>query len=370
MNKKKYLIIIIGILIYVFIMIGQEKVPVEEVVTINGIGYDIVRKGKDTIEYSVPINTNVYKASGVQKNLLFKEQGQNLGEIIQKRQEKMDKKFVQGQEMVVLISEDYARYGLKTLIEDRFRNPEANDMAYMAVCKGEAEDYLKYEEKGYSNSSEYIGGLIEYNSNYSFFSNNYKEIDAYVRVGAEGRSLVLPYIQITEEGIEITGMAIFLNDKMVGFADTQKSKILNILKNDNAHGILSLQKNSKEYIDLNAKVGKRKVKCYKQGEKYSFIIDLTFTGTVINNEMYVGMMDDINKTKEFEKDMAKSIEKECDDFIKVMKSDYKIDCLGLGREAAAKFGRQKLIDWNEVVSSADIKVNVKVKTDLQGRGDY
>ncbi|WP_291634152.1 Ger(x)C family spore germination protein [Clostridium sp.] len=370
MNKKKYLIIIIGILIYVFIMIGQERVPIEEVVTINGIGYDIVRKGKDTIEYSVPINTNVYKANGEQVNLLFKEQGENLGEIIQKRQEKMDKKFLQGQERVVLISEDYARYGLKTLVEDRFRNPETNDMAYMAVCKGEAEDYLKYQKKGYSNSSEYIGGLIEYNSKYSFFSNNYKELDAYVRIGAEGRSLVLPYIQITEEGIEIAGMAIFLKDKMVGVVDAQKSKILCMLKNDSANGILSLQNNSKEYIDFNAKVGKRKVKCYKQGDKYSFIIDVTFIGTVVNNEMYIGMMDDINKTKKFEKDMEKSIEKECDDFIKVMKNDYKIDCLGLGREAAAKFGRQKLIDWDEVVSSADIKVNVKVKVDLQGRGDY
>ncbi|MBK5240053.1 Ger(x)C family spore germination protein [Clostridium sp.] len=370
MNKKKYLIIIIGILIYVFITIGQDRVPVEEVVTINGIGYDIVRKGKDTIEYSVPINTNVYKASGMQVNLLFKEQGQNLGEIIQKRQEKMDKKYILGQESVVLISEDYARYGLKTLIEDRFRNPEANSTAYMAVCKGEAEDYLKYQKKGYMNSSEYIAGIIEYNSHYSFFSDNYKGIDAYVRIGAEGRNLVLPYIQITEEGIELTGMAIFSNDKMVEVVDVQKSKILNILKNDNGHGILSLQNNSIEFIDFNAMVGKRKVKCYKQGDKYSFTIGLTFRGRITNNEMYVGMKDDIKKTKEFEKDMEKSIEKECDDFIKVMKSDYKIDCLGLGREAAAKYGRQKHIDWNEVVSNANIKVNVKVKADLQGRGDY
>ena len=89
------------------------------------------------------------------------------------------------------------------------------------------------------------------------------------------------------------------------------------------------------------KTGKRKVKCYKQGDKYSFNIDLTFTGTVINNEMYADMIKDINKKKEFEKDMEKSIEKQCDDFIKIMKSDYKVDCLSLGREAAAKYGRQK-----------------------------
>ena len=43
-----------------------------------------------------------------------------------------------------------------------------------------------------------------------------------MRIGAEGRSLVLPYIEITEEGIEITGMAIFKEDKMVEVADIQK----------------------------------------------------------------------------------------------------------------------------------------------------
>ena len=154
---------------YVFIMLGQERLPIEELETISGVGYDIEKKGEDMVEYSMPISTNIYKASGTRTNLLFKEQGQNLGEAIQKRQEKMSKKFVQGQERVVLISEEYARYGVSTLIENRFRNAESNDMAYMAVCKGKAEDYLKFKVKGYSNSSEYIGGLVGASDNYSFF---------------------------------------------------------------------------------------------------------------------------------------------------------------------------------------------------------
>ncbi|MGV8984204.1 Ger(x)C family spore germination protein [Clostridium sp.] len=367
---KKYIILIIGISIYVFIMIGQDRVPIEEIATISGIGYDIEKKGENIIEYSIPISTNVYKSSGTQENILFNEQGKSLGEVTQKRQEKMNKKFIQGQEVIVLISEEYAKYGLKTFMEDRFRNPEANNRSFMAVCKGKAEDYLRYQQKGYTNSSNYIHGLIEYYSKYSFFSSEYQLLDVYVRIGAEGRSLVLPYIEITNQGIEITGMAIFKNDKMVQFVDIQTSKILNMLRNDNAQGILFLQKNSKEYIDFDALSKKRKVKCYKQGDKYCFNIDLTFTGTIFNNEMYIDIFKDINVKKEFEKDMQKSIEKQCDDFIKIMKGDYKVDCLSLGREAAAKYGRQKSIDWDKVVSNADIKVNVKVLADLQGRGDY
>lgn len=351
-------------------MMGQGRVPIEEVATITGIGYDIERKGEDIIEYSIPISTNIYKASGMRVNLLFKEQGQNLGEVIQKRQEIMNQKFVQGHERVVLVSEDYARYGLKTLIEDRFRNVEVNDIAYMAVCKGKPEDYLIIKVPGYSNSSEFIEGLIGASVNYNFFSDNYKQIDAFVRIGAEGRNLVLPYIEITEEGIEITGMAIFKGDKLIGLADIKESRMLNLLINDNVKGIESLQKSTEVYIDFDGKTGKRKIECYKQGDKYSFMIDIALKGSVINNEMFVDMIKDIKEKKEFEKEMAKSIEKQCDDVISVIKNNYKTDCLGLGREAAAKYGRQKVIDWNKVVCSSDIKVNVKVMVDLQGRGDY
>ena len=65
-------------------MLGQDRVPIEEVATITGIGYDIEGKGADTMEYSIPISTNIFKPSGMQMNVLIKEQGKSLGEVIQK----------------------------------------------------------------------------------------------------------------------------------------------------------------------------------------------------------------------------------------------------------------------------------------------
>lgn len=53
-----------------------------------------------------------------------------------------------------------------------------------------------------------------------------------------------------------------------------------------------------------------------------------------------------------------------------MQNEYKIDCLELGREAAAKYGRGENIDWDEVVCNSKIQVNVNVKLTGIGRGDY
>jgi hypothetical protein len=57
-------------------------------------------------------------------------------------------------------------------------------------------------------------------------------------------------------------------------------------------------------------------------------------------------------------------------FMKEMQNNIKVDCLDLGKYAAAKCGRNTGIDWNEVVDNADIDVNVKVKIDNTGRGNY
>lgn len=360
----------IGVFLYIFILLGQDRVPIEELNTLTGIGYDIEKKSEGMTEYIIPLSINVYKPNGVVTNVTFEEKGKNIGEINQKRQEKLNKKFVQGQERIVLIGEEYAKNGVKTMIDDRFRNAEINDMVFAVVCKGKPEDYLKQKIKGYNSSAEYIEGLVENSYAYDFFSDNYKLIDMYVRIGAEGRSLVLPYIEITKEGIELTAVAIFKEDKMIAKENTEKAKILNLLKESYVKGLVSLQKSPREYIDFYGKSGKRKVKCVNQGDNYNFNIDLTLKGSIVSNEMYAEITKDIDKKKEFEKDMAKSIEKQCYDFLKIMQNEYKIDCIDLGREGAAKFGRRKKIDWNKVVSNAEIKVNVKVKVDTQGRGDY
>ncbi|WP_411678643.1 Ger(x)C family spore germination protein [Clostridium thailandense] len=370
MNKKKYFIILIGIFLYVLILLGQDGLPIEETNIISGVGYDIEKKSEGIIDYILPLSINVYKLNGKISNVTLEEKGENIGEVIQNRQEKLNKKVTQGQERVVLISEKYARFGVKNIIEDRFRNVEINDMAFIAVCRGETEKYFKMKVKGYNSSAEYIEGLIESSRTHNFFSENYKLIDMYVRIDAEGKTLVLPYIEMSKEGIEIAGMTIFKEDKMVKTINLGEAKILNLLKESNVKGVVSLKRSPKEYVDFDAKTGKRKVKCYKEGEKYGFVIDLNLTGNIISNEMYTDLTKDIKKRKEFEEDMAKSIEEQCYDFIKIMQNQYKIDCIDLGKEAAAKFGRRKKVDWNRVVSNAEIKVNVKVKVEAQGRGDF
>jgi spore germination protein len=165
---------------------------------------------------------------------------------------------------------------------------------------------------------------------------------------------------------------LFNKDKMLMKLGMKETKPLNLLRENNVRGNLSIQKSPNEYIDFYC-TSKRKVKCKKINNKYNFTIDLSILGNVVTNNLYPNMNNDSKVKEKFEEDMGAATEKMCMDFIGKMQSEYKIDVLELGRVAAAKFGRGTGTNWNEVICNVDltnIKVNVKVKVDNMGRGDY
>lgn len=369
MNKKKYFIIIAMVIIYAVISLGIEKVSLEDFGIITGIGYDMKKVSPTEKRYVFPFSIYEFETSGKRSSHVSLGEGRNIGETIENRQKQMNKTFIQGLEKVFVIGQVFAENGLKPILDERARNYQTSDMAFGAICSGNSEKILGMGIEGYASSSEYIAGLIEREQGYNFFSQNYKIIDMLVRIDAEGRNLVMPYIDIKEGIIEITGLAIFKKDKMIAITDIYNAKVLNLLREDNVRGILSYRKSAKEYTDIYV-TSRRKVTCEKKEDKYIFTIDLRLVGDITSNTLYKDILDNLEIKKEYEKIMSKKVEDMGNAFISKMKNEYKTDCFELGREAAAKYGRRKGIDWNDVVCNSEIKVNAKVIVNEQGRGDY
>ena len=372
LKKKNVIVFIFSIVLYIYLSSGMTYVPVEELGIIAGMGIDIQNTSSEAVEYAVPLSVYNYTEGSVTYNLVHNGMASTIGKAQENRQLKFNKKFIMGLEKVVIISEAAATYSIRPRLEIFFTSPNINDTALTAICKGKSEDMLKLNIKGYPSSSDYIEGMIRHATDLNFFSDNYKVMDMYVRVDAEGRSLVLPYIEVDDNTPMITGMALFDKDKMKVKIGINDIKPLNLLRENNVRGNLNLQKNPDEYIDFYC-TSKRKVKCEKINNKYNFSVDLSIIGNVVENSLYINMQGDSKIKEKFEKDMAKATEKMCMDFIGKMQSQYKLDAIELGRVAAATLGRGTGINWNDVICNPDltnIKVNVKVKVDNMGRGDY
>lgn len=370
MKKGKIFIVILCIIIFVFFSSGlKAEEPIEELEIIAGVGLDIKKGSSQDVEYSIPMSVYRFGENTVIGSTVKKGIASSIGETREERQVKEDKENILGLEKVYIFSQDYCEYGIRSGADILLNNPYLNDSGYIAVCKGKAEDILAYKIEGSKSSSDYIEGLLKNLRYYNFFKEEYKIMDLFTTLDAEGENLAVPYIEKTEEGLKVTGISIFKGEKMVTKLSMQDTRTLNMLRENNTRGILTLQKDSKHYINYYAKCN-NKVKCYKINGRYKFIINLDFAGDIVSNTLYEGLSDDDRQVPKFEEDMQESVKKQCTDFIQVIKNNYKVDCLNLGKYAVAKYGRHTGTDWNNVVCNSEIDVKVKVKVQRMGKGGF
>ncbi|GAA0179781.1 Ger(x)C family spore germination protein [Clostridium sediminicola] len=366
-NKEKNIIILIlSIIIYIYFRSGVIHSPVEDLDIPSGVGVDFISANK---QFSKLISFYNYGGNGEIYSIIGTGTGSSLAKTREERQLLTNKKMLLGLQRVYVFGEEYASFGIKNLIDIEFKNRTINDTALLAVCKGKVEDIFSYKIPTYPSTADYLEGILEHSTAFNFFSNNYKMMDIYVRMDAEGRSVVLPYIQVKDKELKITGMALFKKDKMVKKIDIDEARVMNLLRENKVKGMLVLQDNLKEYISYYTQT-KRKVRCEKKEDKYTFFIDLSLNGEIVENELFPDIHESAATMRKFESQMIEKVEKMSYDFIKKMQKDCKVDCLALGKVAAAKYGRHTGVDWDEVVSNSDIIVNVEVKVDNMGRGDY
>jgi Ger(x)C family germination protein len=366
----KYILISISCIV-VAVFFGSEtkgQQPIEELDIVSGLGYDAEKQGPEII-YSIPMSVYVFKTDNLVNSMLKVGKALTIGQTRQTRALTDDKQNLLGLEKVYIISEEQATSNMKNVVEILYRNPSLNDTGYVTICKGKSADILKYQVNGYPSSSDYIEGLIKNSFFYNFFSDEYKITNMFLQINAEGTNVALPYIELTKEGIKITGMAVFSKDKMVLKMDMGDARVMNMLKGNNGKGIISIQKSPYIYVDYYA-TAKRRVTCSKEDDRYRFTINLDLKGDIISSLAYKNISKDSKANKQFEEDMRQYVKKMCDNFITKMKSEYRIDCLQLGQVAAAKYGRQTGADWDTIVPNSEILINVKVHVDKTGRGDF
>lgn len=368
-NWKTKPIIILIILIFIYSFIGSTGELIENLSIPIAVGCDLKEISKDDINYKFSVNVFLFEAPGTIVSDVYYGEAKSIGDTRESRQLRSNRKYLLGLERVIIISEKYAQYGIHNLIDILVNNPQINDRAQTVIFKGNVEDIMKYKVKGYSSSGEFIETLIKNSVQFNFIPQQYTTMDVIVRSGAEGRNTILPYIELDKEGIKLAGIAIFKKDKMITAVNMQEAKIINLLRENNVNGMLTIQTSPKEYINFYAN-SKRKVKCYKENDKFKFIIDLNLTGSIISNELYKDLYKDPVVLKQFTKTLESEVKKTCENFINDFKQNYKIDVLELGKIAVAKYGRGTGLDWNNIVSTSEIIVNVHIKIDSQGKGDY
>ncbi len=70
------------------------------------------------------------------------------------------------------------------------------------------------------------------------------------------------------------------------------------------------------------------------------------------------------------KKFEQKIYKESYKFINKMQNEYKVDVLNLGSVAAAKYGRNTGVNWDDVVSNSEIELDINMRLIRGARGTF
>ncbi|WP_186428896.1 Ger(x)C family spore germination protein [Clostridium sp. BSD9I1] len=341
-----------------------DRYPQEKLGIIVGLGYDLEDDGvmatyKDTSE------TFVFRGQQQIDHEVATGPGKSIYSTQDELQSKSSRKWIIGSELVYLIGEERAEYGIKDLIDAMMRDADRRRGASVAVSRQTAEQMFQLQPKAYSTMAEDIHGTLEFAWQESFFSKDIKISNVLQMYHQEGREMVIPYLGIDKNRVKVIGLALFDGDKMITTVGLAEAKLINLLRNNKTKGHLSVNFPERNNYYEGYFTSNRKVKVSKEEENLKYSIDVTLRGnlkvnTVINKAITK------KEVKEIEKDFEKVLKKDLEGEIKKIQQSHGVDWLDLSKYAVAKYGRLSDYGSNENFKNAQIDVNVKVKIDSIG----
>jgi len=168
--------------------------------------------------------------------------GHTMEDAVQNIQQQLAHKIFFGQLQVIILSEDVAKKGISHINEYLRRRPEIRRTAWMAINGKNAAETMEVAPRLERIPSIYLSTMFEEATKMGKFP----EADLgrfWVQTSNIGQDGFLPYISVkSKENIEISGMAYFNEDKMVGKTKPYQIAFYNSVAGINPGGAAALIK--------------------------------------------------------------------------------------------------------------------------------
>lgn len=281
---------------------------------------------------------------------------------------KSTKKLMMGQKRLVLFGENLSTEGIGHFLDTMSKNPTHSSGILLAITQGTSKELLEYPYKNMNDVGEETHKLIEQNIEIEqVLSSTLHEVtNDYYSVG---RDMIIPIIARKDEVIEISGMALFNKDKMVGQLPAKDNFYLlinrgkiksgkfettipgDIFPSDGYHYSESIP------IALDTITSKQKLKLTDKTVP-EFDLHITLNARILE----IGAEVDFNSPKDVEK-LEKAINQSLTEELKSILAycqEINSDAFGFGEQYRSQVRSSKLTyeSWHDMYPTA--KVNIKV----------
>lgn len=372
MKKKKwFLLFVIACLI---LTACTEYRVLERISLVTLIGYDVEDGDLTATSVVRQINPEFESSIEIHSETAETSKGTRVKTDLQSA-----KKLMAGQLRVTLFGDDLAKEGIEEAIHTLAMNSEITTSIYLAVVDGKSKTLLEGQYPNIADVGQHIFNLIDHNINQQqMISSTLHEVvrDIY----ASFRDFALPKVKKSGEYIDISGIALFKDGKMVGSLPASDSFYVLLIRENINDGNLQLvlpgelaesSKNPPNYqpeelpIAIDAIKTKRDLKIINENE-----IDLSISLDCRLLEIHSSLaISDKKITEKIEKEINKKIESEIERIIKYSQ-EVNSDIFGFGEHFYAFTRNSKLTEekWREIYPN--LKVNVKIDTEIIRSGVF
>ena len=315
--------------------------------------------------------------------IIYTSRAKSVQEAIRKMIKESPRKMYGAHIEILVIDEGIAREYLMDILDSFARNPEIR--SEFKVLVGKSDDILKITTPLEKISSENIRNSLENNNKYLGFANVVTYHELISNVLNPNIELVLPVLSMKgnvnlgedKENISntsvkatsiIDGMAIFRNNKLIGYLTEEESLTYNILRDSAKNFFIRTSGHDNEYIVH--EIIRLSSKMEFDRNKNEMKITLTGKSAIseVNEKIDLENLEEVSK---LEKELNQELKKMVERSILSIQKKYNSDIFGFGDVIYKSYPKyfQKIKDEFKQDGFQNMKVNVSVKIKGQEKGN-
>lgn len=375
MNKHLVFLIFMIIMI-LFLLTGCWNYrELDKLAIVSGLAVDKSEKGDKFLLTAEVIDIKQGTTEVKISSIRIESEGETIFDAMRNMIKISGKRLYWSHAKVIILSQDVAKESVIPIIDWISRDQEPRLTLNLLVSKEKTAKELLSQQ---SVTTE----IRSFEMNYMLMGNSVlskaPKVEVYELMNDlsdDGISASLPAIGITtNEGkrtSELSATAVFKRDKLVGFLDGEDTKYYLFIKNKIKGGLLAVktaEEGTSDVIILEIFKNKTKIKTIYSDGKLLMKVHVKTEVSIAEEDTSVDYISKKGRTK-LKSHAEKSLERDIENVIKKVQSDFGTDIFGFGKVVEAEFPslwKDIKDDWSDIFK--DLEVEVKAEIEIRNSG--
>lgn len=274
---------------------------------------------------------------------------------------------------IIIIGEELAKEGINHPLDLFYRDHESRRKIKLVIASGSAKDALHIKPKLMPVSGQYISKLTEEGESKTARLPNSTSIGQFSTNFHGGSNSILPRITTHDHEVKMAGGAIMKGDKLIGWLTDQDVKSLRWINGTFSAGdeviLDNRETGSPGFTTMEVKAVRSTVHTAIKNGKPVFTVMIRGEGNLAEDGLE--NRPSIEKLREKEVQMNKTIQSKTEQLVGKMQRKYKTDIFGFGEELRRHqyaYWKTHQKDWDKLFQEAE--VHIQVETFIRRIGQF